>query len=285
MTPEEAPFIEGIAAAPADEALRLVYSDWLEEHGDDARAAYLRAELAHFRTPYDERPENKWAEDGRQEDKWWEMPGVDVDPVWAATVCRAPIGILVPGLTFTETGPKIARADLKAIEDHWGHPLPPDYAAFMLLYNGGRPSKPYLYVSRRDYHADGSETVGRYYAEVRFFALGEKDESGRRYDRTSALELSAGGYIPAHLDDDMDLMMGVGTLTYDPGYGGTMLLTLLLESGEVYNRYNEFEVTAYGLQLIEETYYGTLAKILDSLVERIKKKTRKTKKKPLPPTE
>ena len=32
MTPEEDPFIDGLVADPADEALRLVHSDWLEEN-------------------------------------------------------------------------------------------------------------------------------------------------------------------------------------------------------------------------------------------------------------
>lgn len=42
---EEDAFIQAILASPADDALRLIYADWLEEHGD-SRGEYLRVELA-----------------------------------------------------------------------------------------------------------------------------------------------------------------------------------------------------------------------------------------------
>jgi uncharacterized protein (TIGR02996 family) len=42
---EEEAFLRAIAAAPADDAPRLVYADWLDEHGDP-RAEFLRAEVA-----------------------------------------------------------------------------------------------------------------------------------------------------------------------------------------------------------------------------------------------
>src|SRR5262249_10557614 len=38
---DEAAFVAAIAAAPADEALKLVFADWLEER-DDPRAGWLR---------------------------------------------------------------------------------------------------------------------------------------------------------------------------------------------------------------------------------------------------
>src|SRR4051812_5383520 len=34
--------LAAIAEAPDDDAPRLVYADWLEEHGDDARAEFIR---------------------------------------------------------------------------------------------------------------------------------------------------------------------------------------------------------------------------------------------------
>jgi uncharacterized protein (TIGR02996 family) len=37
-------FLNAIHAAPNDGALRLVYADWLDEHGESARAEYLRLE-------------------------------------------------------------------------------------------------------------------------------------------------------------------------------------------------------------------------------------------------
>jgi uncharacterized protein (TIGR02996 family) len=37
-------FFRAIEAAPEDDSPRLVYADWLEEHGDDARAEFIRAQ-------------------------------------------------------------------------------------------------------------------------------------------------------------------------------------------------------------------------------------------------
>jgi uncharacterized protein (TIGR02996 family) len=44
-------FLQAIRAAPADDALRLVYSDWLEEQGEDARAEFIRVQCALARCP------------------------------------------------------------------------------------------------------------------------------------------------------------------------------------------------------------------------------------------
>lgn len=49
MTDESA-FLRAIHVNPGDESLRLVYADWLEEHGDLLRAEYLRLQT--------QRPEN-----------------------------------------------------------------------------------------------------------------------------------------------------------------------------------------------------------------------------------
>jgi uncharacterized protein (TIGR02996 family) len=38
-------FLSALGERPNDATTRLVYADWLEEHGDDRRARYLRAEL------------------------------------------------------------------------------------------------------------------------------------------------------------------------------------------------------------------------------------------------
>jgi uncharacterized protein (TIGR02996 family) len=45
-------FLRAIAAAPADDAPRLVYADWLDERGD-ARAALVRAEVSFAHNPSD----------------------------------------------------------------------------------------------------------------------------------------------------------------------------------------------------------------------------------------
>jgi uncharacterized protein (TIGR02996 family) len=45
ISDKEDPFIKAILATPEDEAPRLIYSDWLDEH-DDPRAEYLRIDCA-----------------------------------------------------------------------------------------------------------------------------------------------------------------------------------------------------------------------------------------------
>ncbi len=140
MTPnDDAFFIEALYADPTDDMLRLAYAEWLDRRGR-VGAAVLRAEVQHFQQP------QSW--DAVRHSVLWTLM-TEVDPVCAATVTRAPFGILVPGLTFRDTGPIIERADLREIEGHWGEPLPADFAAFLLRYNGGRPSKPYLWSPRK----------------------------------------------------------------------------------------------------------------------------------------
>src|SRR5436189_132727 len=39
-------FLDAIIANPDDDARRLVYADWLEEHGDTARAEFIRVQCA-----------------------------------------------------------------------------------------------------------------------------------------------------------------------------------------------------------------------------------------------
>ncbi|HUR55728.1 MAG TPA: TIGR02996 domain-containing protein, partial [Gemmataceae bacterium] len=40
---EEQSFLDALRENPADDTTRLVYADWLDDRGDAARAAYLRA--------------------------------------------------------------------------------------------------------------------------------------------------------------------------------------------------------------------------------------------------
>lgn len=52
---EELAFLNVLRANPEDDTTRLVYADWLDEHGDSERAAYLRllVELAGCEEPGD----------------------------------------------------------------------------------------------------------------------------------------------------------------------------------------------------------------------------------------
>src|SRR5258707_345300 len=44
--PDDPTFLKAILAAPEDDALRLVYADWLQENGQPERAGFIRAECA-----------------------------------------------------------------------------------------------------------------------------------------------------------------------------------------------------------------------------------------------
>jgi uncharacterized protein (TIGR02996 family) len=41
----KADFVAAICASPEDDALRLVYADWLDENGEEARAEFIRLQL------------------------------------------------------------------------------------------------------------------------------------------------------------------------------------------------------------------------------------------------
>lgn len=51
MTPDEQSFLSAICEQPDDDTVRLVYADWLEEHGRAERAAFIRAEVELSNTP------------------------------------------------------------------------------------------------------------------------------------------------------------------------------------------------------------------------------------------
>jgi uncharacterized protein (TIGR02996 family) len=193
-------FLAAIRAAPTAAAPRLAYADWLEERADP-RAAYLRAEVDHFSAEWD---------DIRDSPAW--SLRKQVDPVWAAIVSRAPLGILVPGLTFLGCGPKLQPADLRRIEDRWQARLPPDYAAFLLCFNGGRPSRPYLYS-----YADYSEGAEEYYDEVRFFSTEDRDLDGRPYLLLSVVEVYHGRVSERTDAERLSRLMPIGTVGRDDG--------------------------------------------------------------------
>jgi uncharacterized protein (TIGR02996 family) len=52
-TTDEGALLAAIAASPLDDAPRLVYADWLQERGEDAKADYLRTVVALLHPPED----------------------------------------------------------------------------------------------------------------------------------------------------------------------------------------------------------------------------------------
>jgi len=75
-------FLDAIRAAPNDVATRLVYADWLDEHGHGG-SAFLRAECEWFDLPHGPQKEECFAR--------LQKAGVDLESYWLAAVCRAPI--------------------------------------------------------------------------------------------------------------------------------------------------------------------------------------------------
>ncbi len=134
MTEDEA-FIRTIVDRPGDDLPRLVYADWLDER-DDSRGAYLRAEV-------------EWAK-AKQKVGFivLRLNGLaeGLDPVWVARVSRPPVGVCCEHVNFTETGPRITAADLDTFEQRVGLPLTPEYRAFLLNVNGGKPA-PSVYTA------------------------------------------------------------------------------------------------------------------------------------------
>jgi uncharacterized protein (TIGR02996 family) len=85
MTDADA-FLDAIWAVPADDTPRLVYADWLEEHGQAAHAEFIRLQCAAAREkPFSPAANELWkAISGvwrRLEDEWWpvliDFPALD----------------------------------------------------------------------------------------------------------------------------------------------------------------------------------------------------------------
>ena len=206
MTEDDA-FIHTLHDHHDDEMPRLVYADWLDEQGDP-RGAYLRAEVDYFRSSKDDDAKLKALQEG-------------LDPIWINMVSRAPYGIIVPGLTFSKTGPRITREDLKQIEDHWQAPLPADYAAFLLVHNGGVPSKNRL-ESHQDMemeNGDEWETFW-YYDELRFFTTVECQGSDIPVILQNLTDLFNNPVIEDDFRLDPNRYKPIGRITFDKSYDG-----------------------------------------------------------------
>ena len=76
VLPGEADLLAAVVANLADDTPKLVYADWLEEHDDPARAAYLRAFVAALRSGDPLPPGKPFPE------PWRDLVGVSL--VWAA---------------------------------------------------------------------------------------------------------------------------------------------------------------------------------------------------------
>jgi uncharacterized protein (TIGR02996 family) len=123
---EEPAFVAAILAEPRDDAVRLVYADWLEERGDP-RGAFLRAEVRAARAG------------GAAELTALRSLAERVGLSWALTVTRPPLGIAA-AVRWERRVRLPSAAEVAEVERRLGGPLPADYRAFALAVNGGDPT-------------------------------------------------------------------------------------------------------------------------------------------------
>jgi uncharacterized protein (TIGR02996 family) len=138
MTDDEA-FIRAVVDRPGDDTPRLVYADWLDDHDDPARAAYLRAEREAVVTG---------DAAGLRE------LAAGLDPVWVARVGRPPAGVCCEHVRLRRGSDRnIDPDELAFAAEELGRPLPPQLRALLLNYNPGRLSVGpfYLPMLGRDY--------------------------------------------------------------------------------------------------------------------------------------
>jgi uncharacterized protein (TIGR02996 family) len=196
VTDDEA-FVRAVVAAPADDAPRLVYADWLDERGDP-RGAYLREEL-------------RWARGrcGEPSPDRVITLGNALDHVWVCHVSRPPVGVCFDGVAFVESGPEVTISDVLALEQRVGHQFPGEYRAFLLNVNGGRPD-PNVITTRVG--SWGFEWSPAPLTVEKFFSAGPNGcglESASADLRRSHGELFL-GYIPiARLEGNAYLLLGL----------------------------------------------------------------------------
>jgi uncharacterized protein (TIGR02996 family) len=106
MHPEADAFLDAIFDHPDDDTPRLVYADWLQEHGQENYAQFIRLQCAAAREKlWSDEANRLWEEIGRVwprlDEEWWPATRDD----WLAPCSLDAIhfhrGLLRPGLLFT----------------------------------------------------------------------------------------------------------------------------------------------------------------------------------------
>src|SRR5262249_9638536 len=133
MTHNEA-FLQAIREAPDDDAVRLIYADWLEEHGQPERAEFIRVQCALARGAAGprraelearqrlllERHGRQWATPVSRLVRGWEVRRGFVD---AVSIDRQ---------TFLAGADELFRvAPVQRVQLHWGAVPPQDRARFV----------------------------------------------------------------------------------------------------------------------------------------------------------
>jgi uncharacterized protein (TIGR02996 family) len=130
MSVEDA-FLKAIDEDPEDEAPRLIYADWLEEHGDP-RAEFLRTELAILNKS------QSVAHPAALEVRRRELLKA-LDPEWVALVRRLPLDPIdeLRRVLPPPKRPLNAVGNWAEVEQELGLRLPSDYKAFLSSYGSG----------------------------------------------------------------------------------------------------------------------------------------------------
>jgi uncharacterized protein (TIGR02996 family) len=113
--------LQAVLAAPEDDTPRLVYADWLEEHGDDARAEFIRVQIERARLREDDpraaalqARENALLRAHRESWRRQELPA------WAHSYCVYERGFAataqLTGRAFLKAGGLFRRAPIRRVE-------------------------------------------------------------------------------------------------------------------------------------------------------------------------
>ncbi|MBX9584635.1 MAG: TIGR02996 domain-containing protein [Gemmataceae bacterium] len=121
MTDDEA-FARAVVDRPGDDTPRLVYADWLDDHDQPARAAYLRAEREAVRT----------GDAAGLRDL-----AAGLDAVWVARVSRPPVGVCCPRLAGARAEQLVTPDEIDEAGTRLGVEVPDELRGLLLNYNLG----------------------------------------------------------------------------------------------------------------------------------------------------
>src|SRR5438128_298175 len=102
-TDQQAALLAAVADTPEEDTPRLILADWLEEHGESARAEFIRAECEYWRLPtYDphrEKLKRRMEQlQRRHQQAWWGSP----PPTWEVNTDRGLLVVEVDESAVTE---------------------------------------------------------------------------------------------------------------------------------------------------------------------------------------
>jgi uncharacterized protein (TIGR02996 family) len=104
---EQAALLAGIGARPDDDTARLVYADWLDEHGDEEQAAFVRQSIALARTPGAERELGELNHNSEEQGQRW-LRAVGIEGAEQPSFDRG----LVSGVSYRDANALLAEVEV-----------------------------------------------------------------------------------------------------------------------------------------------------------------------------